>query len=159
LKAGARLGVKIAYSREERILGTGGAIRRALELLGDAPFIVVNGKIVIDLDLDAVLAQHRASGAQATLVVRPDPDAEKWGAIHAPEEGGRIRRILGTGGFMFTGVHVLEPSLVARFPDDGAARDIVRQGYVPWLAEDVPIHAYVLRGYFADHSTPERYLR
>jgi len=158
LRDGSRLGVRVTYSRETEILGTGGGIRRALPHLGDEPFIVMNGKIVFDLDLDDVLQRHRASGALATLVVRRDADATKWGAIDAPEEGGRIRGMLGAGDFMFTGVHVLSPELVARLPDDGAERCIVRQGYLPWLAEGVPIDAYVARGYFMEHSTPERYL-
>ncbi len=155
---GSRLGVLIAYSREEKILGTGGGIRRALPLLGDQPFVVLNGKIVIDLDLDAVLARHRASGARATLVVRPDPEAQRWGAIDAPPEGGPIRALLGVGPHMFTGVQVLEPELVATLPDDETARCIVRQGHVPWLNAGVALEAFVAPGYFADHSTPERYL-
>lgn len=155
---GAALGVRITYSREDAILGTGGGIRRALRWLGDEPFVVVNGKIVFDLDLGEVLERHRSSGARATLVVRADPEARRWGAIDAPEDGGPVRGLLGDGAFMFTGVHVLDPALVARLPDDGRERCIVRQGYVPWLGEGVPIHAYVARGYFMEHSTPRRYL-
>lgn len=156
---GSRLGVRIAYSREEHILGTGGGIRRALPLLGeDEPFVVVNGKIVFELDLTAVLRQHRASGATATLVVRRDPEAQKWNAIDAPDEGGPIRGIFGPGNFMFTGVHVIDPGLVALLPDDGAERCIIRQGYVPWMAAGEPIHAFVANSYFMEHSTPERYL-
>jgi mannose-1-phosphate guanylyltransferase len=158
LRDGSKLGVRITYSREERILGTGGGIRRALPQLGDEAFFVINGKIVFDVDLAAVLERHRASGAQATLVVRPDPEAESWGAIDAPADGGRITGLLGKGAFMFTGVQVIEPALIDRLPDDGSERCIVRQGYVTWLAEGVPIEAYVAPGYFMEHSTPERYL-
>ncbi|MBI4509805.1 MAG: NDP-sugar synthase [Deltaproteobacteria bacterium] len=155
---GASLGVRITYSREKRILGTGGGIRRALHLLGDSPFVVINGKILIDLDLTDVLAKHRASGAMATLVVRPDPDAKRWGAIDAPPSGGPIRTLLGDGGFMFTGVHVINPELVTRLKDEDIEQCIVRQGYVSWLAQGVPLFAHVARGYFMEHSTPARYL-
>jgi mannose-1-phosphate guanylyltransferase len=155
---GARLGVDIVYSREEHILGTGGGIRRALPYLGDEPFLVINGKLVIDLDLEEVLARHRAAGAAATLVVRRDPDARRWGAIDAPLEGGPLRGLLGEGELMFTGVQVLDPELVRKLPDDDAPHCIVREGYVPWLAEGAPIHAHVMDGYFMEHSTPERYL-
>jgi NDP-sugar pyrophosphorylase family protein len=155
---GSRLGVAISYSHEEKILGTGGGIRRALAQLGDEPFLVLNGKLVFDVDLDAVLAHHRASGAKATLVVRPDDDAQRWGAIDAPPEGGPVRALLGVGPHMFTGVQVLDPELVATLPDDGAERCIIRQGHVPWLNQGVALNAYVAHGYFAEHSTPERYL-
>lgn len=160
---GASQGVRISYSREPVILGTGGGIRHALPLLagprGDETFLVVNGKILIDLDIGDLLARHHASGAAATLVVREDAEARRWGAIDAPAEGGPIRGLLGEGAFMFTGIHAIEPSLVAEFADDGAERCIVRNGYVPWLAAGVPLAAYVARGYFMEHSTPERYLQ
>jgi NDP-sugar pyrophosphorylase family protein len=152
------LGERVAWSREPRILGTAGGIRHALDFFQDETFVVVNGKILLDVDLGDVLARHRASGAQATLVVKRDAEARRWGAIDAPDEGGPIRGLLGEGEFMFTGVHVIEPSLIARFPDDGQERCIVRQGYVPWLAEGVALHAYPAGGYFMEHSTPARYL-
>jgi NDP-sugar pyrophosphorylase family protein len=155
---GSGMGATITYSREQTILGTGGGIRHALPQLGEEPFVVMNGKIVLELDLGAVLAQHRRTGALATLVVKADAQARRWGAIDAPRHGGRIRQLLGDGDFMFTGVQVLSPELVRRLPDDGAARCIVRDGYVPWLAAKVPIDAYVMGGYFMEHSTPERYL-
>lgn len=156
---GAALGVSVRYSREERILGTGGGIRHALPLLGDEPFVVMNGKVVFELDLGDVLARHRATGAGVTIVVREDPEAHRWGAIDAPPGGGRVRGLLGAGAYMYTGVQVLDPALVARLPDDGAERCIVRRGWAPWLAEGVHLEAYVAPGYFMEHSTPERYLQ
>jgi NDP-sugar pyrophosphorylase family protein len=158
LRDGTRLGVRVQYSREERILGTGGGIRRALPLLGDEPFVVMNGKLVFDLDLAAVIERHKSTGAQATLVVRADPEAERWGAVDAPPDGGRVKGLRGKGEFMFTGVQVLEPALVDRLPDDGVERCIVGEGYIPWIEDGVPIEAYVAPGYFMEHSTPERYL-
>ena len=155
---GSSLGLHVRYSPEDSILGTGGGIRRALRLLGDGQFVVVNGKILADLDLGDVLAYHRASGAAATLVVKPEPEARRWGAVDAPPDGGPIRALRGEGDFMWTGVQVLDPALVARLPDDGAARCIVGDGHMRWLAEGVPIHAYVTRGYFREHSTPARLL-
>jgi NDP-sugar pyrophosphorylase family protein len=157
----AELGSEVAYSREpEKILGTAGGIRHALALAphaDESPLIVMNGKIIVDVDLQDVLAHHARSGAAATLVVREDPDAARWGAVTV--EDGQVRGFYGAGRHMFTGIHILEPSFIlANLPDDGEERDIVKQGYVPWLARGVPIAAYVQRGYFQEHSTPERYL-
>ena len=165
---GRDAGVRIAYSREApAILGTGGGMKQALArglLAPDEPFVVVNGKIVFDLDLPAVIAEHDRSGALATLVVRPDPDARRWGAINT--HAGRVVGILDhrapdattSAGVdhMFTGVHVIEPALLARLPDGEAC--ILRQGYIPALLAGVPLGAYVAPGYFHEHSTPARYL-
>lgn len=151
----AELGDEVRYSPEDRLLGTGGGIRRALPLLGDEPFVVMNGKVVFELDLADLLRRHRESGADATLVVRPDPDAAKWGALEI--EGGRVKQFFSPAGrHMFTGVHVINPSLVARLADDDSERCIIRQGYTRW--NDAKIGAYEAAGYFMEHSTPERYL-
>jgi NDP-sugar pyrophosphorylase family protein len=58
---------------------------------------------------------------------------------------------------MFCGVHVTRPSVMARLPDGEA--DSIRQGYLPWLRAGERVAAYEhAGGYFAEHSTPERYL-
>ena len=164
LGSGADQGVRIRYSREApHILGTGGGMKHALAqglLDADQPFVAVNGKIVFDLDLGAVLAQHHESRALATLVVRADPEARRWGAIGVRD--GRVVSILpaaaepGVSEHMFTGVQVIEPALLRRLPDGEAC--ILRQGYIPALAAGEHLAAYVAPGYFQEHSTPARYL-
>ena len=161
---GSALGVRIHYSREESILGTGGGLVRIGDWLTDggrAPFLVVNGKILIDVDLHELLARHHAHDAAATMVVRETPDAAKWGAIEV-DESGRVRRIIGVGQpaphvCMFTGVHVLSPRLLARLPATGES-DSIRQAYLPALEAGDRIEAILYDGYFHEHSTPERYL-
>jgi mannose-1-phosphate guanylyltransferase len=152
---GASAGVHVTYSREPHILGTGGGVKQAAPLLGDDTFVVVNGKVVIDLDLQAAIAAHRRAGALATMVVRRDPDAARWGAIDVAEDG-RIRQILGAGEYMFTGVHVIEPELLGRIPD--GEQCIIRTAYQGALRDGARVHAFVQQGYFAEHSTPARYV-
>jgi mannose-1-phosphate guanylyltransferase len=155
---GSSLGVRIAYSREPEILGTGGGIRKALELLGDETFLVVNGDAVFAPDLARAVALHRSSGALATLVVRETPEADAYGAIGVDREG-RVRGILsggeGLARTMFTGVHVLEPAIGKRLPENGC---IVRATYMPLLAAGAPLFAAVDAGYFCDLGTPRRFL-
>ncbi len=156
--------VAITWSREEAILGTGGGIKKMAEWLTDGgrePFLVVNGKVVIDVDLQRLAEVHRASGALATMVVREVPDAERWGEIGV-DEGGRVIRILGDGvgvaarRTMFTGVHVLSPEFARRLPDGESCA--IRQGYLPALRRGAHVESYLYQGYFQEHSTPERYL-
>lgn len=155
---GSSLGVRIAYSHEPEILGTGGGIRKALHLLGDDTFLVVNGDAVFAPDLTRAVALHRSSGALATLVVRETPEAEAYGAIGVDKDG-RVRGILSAGDglakTMFTGVHVLEPAIGERLPERGC---IVRATYIPLLAEGAPLAAMVDPGYFCDLGTPRRFL-
>jgi mannose-1-phosphate guanylyltransferase len=159
---GAALGVSIAYSEElPEILGTGGGIRRARDLLGDRTFCVINGDALFAPDLAAAVAAHLSSGAIATMIVRRDPDAERLGAVGIDGDG-RVRRLIDAGAergglevHMFTGVHVLEPEIFPLLPDSGC---IVRGTYMPLVRREGPIGAYVEDGYFCDLGTPRTYL-
>ena len=67
LSDGAALGACIAYSREAEALETAGGIAAALPLLGDAPFLVVNGDIHTDFDFARLIPRATALSAQGTL--------------------------------------------------------------------------------------------
>lgn len=157
---GRRWGARVRYIHEPAILGTGGGLRNALPLLDpdghDEPFLSCNGKLIFDLDITKLVAAYKAAGdILGMMVVRRVPDAKAWGAVNV--QGGRIVDILGDGEHMFCGVHVTRPSVMARLP--AGESDSIRQGYLPWLRAGEPVLAYEhTGGYFAEHSTPERYL-
>jgi NDP-sugar pyrophosphorylase family protein len=172
LADGASLGLRVRYSREPAILGTGGGIRQMAAMLPRGRCLVANAKIVTDLDLEELLAFHERAGALATLVVRPDENAERWGAIHVDETSGRVTRILDTSApgapgedaeappRQFTGIHVLEPELVDAIPDaPPTVRCVIRTAYQKLLTQGALVAGYLHRGYFYDHSTPARYLQ
>lgn len=158
---GRALGVAIAYSAEDPILDTGGAIRRARPLLGGGDFLVANCDALMDLDVRALAALHRREGALATLAVRRDPDAHRYGAVEL-DPAGRIRRFLGTPEvvegpletFMFCGVHALSPAIFDWMP----AREIfgiTRDVYPRALAAGEKLLGWRHDGYWRDLGTPE----
>jgi mannose-1-phosphate guanylyltransferase len=161
---GRRYGARIRYVHEPVLLGTGGGLKNALPLLDpdgrDEPFVSLNGKLIFDLDLTALVAAYRAAGEiLGMMVVQRVPDARAWGAVRVEpdDRGPRVTDILGDGEHMFCGVHVTRPSIMARLPD--GETDSIRQGYLPWLRAGERVAAYEhAGGYFAEHSTPERYL-
>jgi mannose-1-phosphate guanylyltransferase len=158
-------GVALDYSVETELLGTGGGLAHARGLTGAGALLVMNAKVVADLDLAAFVAAHRRGGAEATMLVRDDPEARRWGAI-AADTTGRVVGILDARSphppegpvteRMFTGVHVLEPSLLDRLRP--VVCDVIRDAYIPALVGGAIIRSVTLAGYFAEHSTPERYL-
>ncbi len=157
---GRAYGARITYIEEPNILGTGGGLKHALPLLDpghtDEPFLTINGKLIFDLDLTGLVAAYRTTNPIAMMVVRRVPDAKAWGAVEVQPDG-RISNILGDGEHMFCGAHVTRPSVIARLPDGES--DSIRQGYLPWLRAGEPVLAFEhVNGYFAEHSTPERYL-
>ncbi|HSS02711.1 MAG TPA: NDP-sugar synthase [Kofleriaceae bacterium] len=161
---GRRWGARIHYIHEPVLLGTGGGLKNALSLLDpegrDEPFLSMNGKLIFDLDITALLEAYRAAGdILGMMVVRRVPDARDWGAVNVQVDGRgpHVVDVLGDGEHMFCGVHVTRPSVMARLPDGEA--DSIRQGYLPWMHAGERVAAYEHpAGYFAEHSTPERYL-
>jgi NDP-sugar pyrophosphorylase family protein len=161
---GRALGLRIAYSIEDELLGTGGGLARARALFGPGPVLAMNAKVVADLDLPALLAFH-GDGAAATMLLRDDPDPERWGAVGV-DATGRVVRILDAHSprapvgpvtlRMFTGIHLLAPALLDRLQP--VFCDVIRDAYVPALLAGERIRAVTLAGYFAEHSTPARYL-
>jgi NDP-sugar pyrophosphorylase family protein len=165
--AGAGRGstIEITYSVESELLGTGGGLAKARPLFGAGPLLVMNAKVVADLDLPALLAAHAAGGAAATMLLRDDPEPRRWGAIGV-DAAGRVVSILDARSprppqgavteRMFTGVHVLEPALLDRLQP--VVSDVIRDAYIPALLAGETLAATTHAGYFAEHSTPERYL-
>ena len=162
---GAAFGVRIRYSPEDPILDTGGAIARARRLLRDEPFAVANCDTLADPDLAGMAELHEARGALATLLVRADPDAERYGALDL-DSSGRVRRFLGEpttplaeplARRMFCGVHVLSPEIFSRMPSDGVF-SITRDVYKPLIARgarDELILGFDHAGYWRDLGTPQ----
>ncbi len=164
---GSHLGVRLRYSYEEELLGTGGALWKARVMFASGPVLVINGKVAADIDLAEVVSAHHAcrQGAVATMVLREDPKPELWAPIGADPTGMVIsirgkRPDRASAGpelpRMFAGIHVVEPSLLDRLP--AGVSDVIGDAYIPALLSGQSIASFTMKGYFAEHSTPERYL-
>ncbi|HKY92330.1 MAG TPA: nucleotidyltransferase family protein [Nevskiaceae bacterium] len=109
---GSRLGVRIAYSDEgDPPLDTGGGVFRALDLLGDDPFLVVNSDIYSRFDLAPLAARAAAMPARdlAHLVLVPNPAERPNGDFALVDDG----RVLNDGALRLTyaGLSILKPEL------------------------------------------------
>jgi mannose-1-phosphate guanylyltransferase len=162
----SELDLDLQVSREEKqILGTGGGVRRAQAMLGAGTFILMNGDMIFDLDLAAALEAHRKGGAAATMVLAPYPRGATYGAVEVDAQM-NVRRVAGRGAqpdpslskLHFTGVHVLEPELVARLPAEGES-DINRTAYVRAIHDGARVHGFLQHGYWGDLGAPRSLLR
>lgn len=104
---GSRFGARIAYSAEGEALETGGGIHRALSLLGEQPFLVVNGDIATEFPFGQL--KQPISGL-AHLVLVPNPSHNPRGDFGLCDG-----RILDSGDsrFTFSGIGVYRPELFA----------------------------------------------
>ena len=130
---GRQLGLEISYSIERELLGTGGGLLKAKPFLQDGTFIVINTDALIDLNLAELIAFHKEAGASATLVLRPDEEAER-----------QCRRALGCE-------RVVEQDRVEREPDRDAGEQVVARVPVEYAITEPPALALEL----ADVALPE----
>lgn len=170
---GSAYGVNIEYTLESpKILGTSGALDNARDILKDETFVIVNGKIITDIDISAALETHRNSGAIATMVLKPNLKRERFTVVET--DGGRVT---GFGDLatpltaeeikdttheiavplMFTGIHILEPAAFDYIPR-GVYSDIVPTFYSKALAEGRHIAAHITDASWYELSTIPRYL-
>ncbi|MBL0074817.1 MAG: nucleotidyltransferase family protein [Rhodocyclaceae bacterium] len=111
---GQRWRLNIQYSPEpEGALETAGGIAQALPLLGDAPFLVINGDIFCDWN--PALAVHALSAEKlAHLVMVPNPPQHPKGDFYLNE--GCIKAPVGAGdtpSYTFSGIGIYRPEMFA----------------------------------------------
>ncbi len=159
---GSKYGMRIHYSPEPVILGTGGGIKQAEPNFSGQPVLILNGDTLVEIDLDSLWSFHRSRNAAATLVLRADPDAAKWGVVEVGEED-RIVRITGRGlsdqapthPRMFAGIHILHPRLLREVPR-GKESSII-DAYVAAIQRGDAVLGFDHDGYWSDVGTAERY--
>ena len=166
---GSRFGVSLHYIEEPVILGTSGALDNARELLDQDTFMVVNGKIISDIDLQAALETHRRTDALATLVLLPNLARERFtvvetesglvkgfGGMPAPRDS-KATPETGSDPLMFTGIQILEPRIFDYIPRGIFSHSTV-DVYPQAIAKGERIAAHVGSGRWYELSTLQRYL-
>jgi NDP-sugar pyrophosphorylase family protein len=161
---GSAWGKKIHYVVEESPLGTGGAVKNAEALLDDTT-VVFNGDVLMDVDLAAVIAEHRRTAAKATIVLTPVANPSAYGLVETdadsrvlrftekPKDPSQIRT-----NNINAGIYVLDTRTLELMPP--ATNYSIERGFFPSLIERGDrLGAHVHRGYWIDIGTPEKYLQ
>jgi NDP-sugar pyrophosphorylase family protein len=162
---GSQFGVKLHYVYEPVILGTSGALDNARSLLEGGPFIVVNGKLITNIDLTAALETHRQRDAIATLVLRRNPKRERFSIVETHDG-----LVSGFGGMpsaatdvsrepplLFTGIQILESRIFDYIPRGRFSHSTV-DVYPQAIANGERVAAHVAAGMWYELSTLQRYL-
>ncbi len=152
----------ITWVTEREALGTGGAIVSVLPQLGDVPFLALNGDIVTDLDLTAMLAGHRERSAAATIALHHVEDARAFGLV-AVDPDGRITEFQEKPpdpipGDVNAGTYVLEPSALRAWPG-GTRLSIETEIFPTLIRSGAAVFGFPTDAYWLDLGTPEQYLR
>jgi len=148
----------VVVQEETSVLGTGGGLRLALGQLRDEPVLVTNGDIYHTIDYQRLYQDHKRKGAPVTMAMHDFPRfntvAVRDGRIYSfDDQAGRVK-----GGLLaFTGLHVVEPAVLAGIPAEGEYSIIDWYRYL--LQQGQPIVAIRVDDCFwTDMGTVEDYL-
>jgi len=152
-------GVEIAYSVESEPLGTGGAIKLALEQATQAQVIVMNGDTYTGLDLREFVTKFEASGTDLAVAVTHLNDAARYGTVIIDEKNDKMlgfqEKQRSSAGYINAGVYCLRPDIFMRYVVPGKfsfERDFLTER----LAELNPVTFKGTQS-FIDIGVPEDY--
>ena len=158
---GAAHGVRLRYAVETEPLGTAGGVRNAVDLVRDL-VVVLNGDILTDLDLGAMLRFHAERGSRATLYLTRVADPTQYGLVELGPDGA-IRAFVEkpdpgqvTTDTVNAGVYALDRSVVTAIPP-GRAVSIERETFPGLLRDRVPFFGWVSGSYWLDIGSPAKY--
>lgn len=159
---GQKFGVRITYVQEETPLGTAGALYYLRERITE-DFILINGDLIFDVDLEKMMAFHKKNQSVATLLVHPNDHPCDSGIISIGNSGivtGWISKEEERGWYhncVNAGIHILSPTLlnqVTSLKRMDLDRDILKP-----LIPKGQIYAYCSPEYVKDMGTPERIIQ
>ncbi len=162
---GSAMGIRLRYVVDPEPLGTAGAVKNAEEMIGDEPFLVLNGDILTDLDLAAFAAAHAASGAAGSIALTPVEDPSAFGLVRLFDDD-RVEAFVekprpedlrpGEPFRINAGTYLLAPSVLDAIPA-GRACSIERETF-PALAADGLLNGHPSDAYWRDIGTHRSYL-
>jgi NDP-sugar pyrophosphorylase family protein len=158
---GSDLGVRVRYSFESPVLGSAGGPRKALSLLPDEPFFIINGDTLTNVDLHALAEHHRETGALVTIAVIPNVKPDRYGGLIV-DSTGRFHSVVPPGSparsYHVVGVQMAHPSAFAKLPLNEPAESIGAL-YKDLVKENLGhVRAFLCAADFWDVGTPADYL-
>ncbi|MGH9186204.1 MAG: sugar phosphate nucleotidyltransferase [Acidimicrobiales bacterium] len=158
-------GVALHYAVEPEPLDTAGAVRFAARDAGiTGRFLVVNGDVLTDLDVSALIEFHDEAGAEATIALHEVDDPSRFGVVPT-DDAGRVVAFVEKPALaeaptrmINAGTYVLEPTVVERIP--GGRRVSIERETFPSLAADGTLYGMPDGdAYWIDTGTPAQYLQ
>ncbi|MDR1763306.1 MAG: HAD-IIIA family hydrolase, partial [Dysgonamonadaceae bacterium] len=153
---GAKEQMRISFVVESEPLGTGGAVKFALQKASENEVFILNGDTFLDLDYAAMLAFHRQSGATATLALKKMQNFERYGRVEIDNQN-RIVRFAEKQhcieGLINAGVYVINRDVLTALPEKFS----IEKDFFEKNVETGSLSGFQTDGYFIDIGIPEDY--
>jgi NDP-sugar pyrophosphorylase family protein len=153
-------GLKLAYSAESSPLGTGGALRKAADMVQSNSLLIMNGDSYTDANLMRFVADHDESRADASIIVAPVDGRNDCGSVLLDQNGRLVRfeekqYSLGMK-YLNAGIYLVSRRLLFDI-QPGVQVSLERELLPRWLKEGNNINGFVHLGPCIDIGTPDRY--
>lgn len=152
-----KFGMKISYSEEPTILGTGGGIKNVGHFFGTDDFAVINCDAIFEIDLNDVIESHLKSKAEATMVIRQLKSDDKYKPV-AIDHVGNLLGFNDDGKYFYTGLQILTKQVLDVLPPPNVASCIIRDGYQKLIEQGKRVTTFIHEGKWIDIGDREKYL-
>lgn len=161
LRGGLHLGVRLAYSEEETLLGTAGGVKKASWFFDPETTLILSGDGISNLNLTEFIEFHQEKGSLATINLSPVMDVSQYG-VAVIEREGKIRQFQekpkpeeAISNLANTGIYAFERKVFDLIPD--GEYDFGKQLFPRMLDEKIPIYGYYSEAYWNDIGTIDIY--
>jgi D-glycero-alpha-D-manno-heptose 1-phosphate guanylyltransferase len=149
--------MRIDYSVEDKPLGTGGAIRKALKLCYSENVLVLNGDTYFDVDLNALNKDFQNSKADIVLAAKRMYDFSRYGALKLDDDGrvvAFLEKALCNEGLINGGIYIIRSNLLV-----DCSEVFSMEAFLQSNAQSIRLFASENDGYFIDIGIPEDYAK
>ena len=153
-------GIEVIFSQEKRPLGTGGAVKKAKNLIKSKSFLVLNGDSFCRFRPLDLLNFHKKKKAVVSILLRKVLSGADYGMVKLDKTNRIVdfneKNSLSKKCFVNAGIYVFDKKVFGLMPQQQAFS--LEQEFFPKLSE-TNFFGYTKSGFFIDIGTPERYLR
>lgn len=155
---GSEIGMEIAFVRDPFPLGTGGAVRNALDETSTKNILVLNGDSYLRTNISSFLKIHLACGAKASISLVRVKDISRYGSVKVNKDG-KVKAFLEKSprkqpGLINAGIYLLERNVVKEIPE-GKMISLEKEIFPNLIGKG--LHGVLCEGPFIDIGTPESF--
>ena len=161
---GSKWGMRVRYSVEKKLLGTGGAVKQGARLISGETVLVVNGDTFVDVSLRALMKFHRSRKAFATLAAVRVVDKSRYGSL-CLDRNNRVTAFLEKSGrdkdtgsenekrYINAGIYIFDRKLLSKIPNRAPVS--LEKEVLPSLLTKKRAYGFTSDAYFLDIGVPE----
>lgn len=153
--------IEIKYVFEAIPLGTGGAIREALEYVSDDNVIVLNGDTFFCINLSEMYDFHREKSSNLTIAVKAIENCNRYGAVIIQND--RIvqfeEKSSNGFGYINGGIYIINSKVISSFINEFGNQFSFERDFIQKITKKINVFSYVSNDYFIDIGIPEDYER